>query len=208
MENNITSLVNTRHYRSISGLDRAKVVNVAGVYDLPFGKGRPLGNSASGVTGFLISNWAVSGRLYIASGVPLSITDTNGRPIRLRDASRSGSVGDRVGDQVDPATKQILNPYFDVTAFQSLATQYTISPEPPYFGELRAPGTTNIDLSLVKRFRIKERFNVDVRADASNFTNTPAFAAPGTDFSNKGTFGVITSAGNGRNVQLAFRMVF
>ena len=82
IENNITSLVNTRLYRSISSLDRARVANVAWVYDLPFGKGRPLGRQMRGVGGFLASNWAISGRFYRASGVPLSFTDSNGRPLR------------------------------------------------------------------------------------------------------------------------------
>ena len=66
IENNITSLVNTRHYRGISALDRAHVVNVAWVYDLPFGKGRGLGSGVRGVVGFLASNWTVSGRVYQA----------------------------------------------------------------------------------------------------------------------------------------------
>ena len=104
----------------------------------------------------------------------------------------------------------MLNPYFDVTAFQSLPSQYTVSPEPPYFGELRGPGTTNLDLSLIKRFRIRERFNAEARADTSNATNTPLLGNPGTNLSSKGTFGVITtdSPWAARNMQLAFRVVF
>jgi hypothetical protein len=184
------------------------LVNAAWVYDLPFGKGRAFGSGMRGVGGFLAGNWTVSGRFYLASGVPLAISDINGRPIRLRNAALSGPVGDRLGDRVDPVTRQVLNPYFDVTAFQSLPSQYAIPPEVPWFGELRAPGTANLDLSLVERFRFRERLNVDVRADASNATNTPLFDAPGTDFSNKGNFGVINSAGPGRTLQLAFRMIF
>jgi hypothetical protein len=104
----------------------------------------------------------------------------------------------------------VLNPYFDVTAFQSLPNQYTVSPEPPYFGELRGPGTTSLDVSLIKRFRIRERLNADMRADVSNATNTPLLGNPGTSFANKGTFGVITTDSNwaARNMQLAFRVVF
>lgn len=210
MQSNVTSLVNTRHYRSVSSMDRSKLSSMAFVCDLPFGKGRTIGTNLSGLAGFLVSNWGISGRLTLASGVPLQITDANGRPIRLRNAAKSGPVNERLGDRLDPTTKAVLNPYFDTTAFQSLPNQFTISPEPPYFGELRGPGTTNLDLSLLKRFRIGERISADVRADASNFTNTPLFAAPGTNMSNKGTFGVITTAQGwaARFMQLAFRMVF
>lgn len=208
LSGNTTSLVNTRHYRSVSYMDRSRIGNIAGVYELPVGKGRRLASGASGFAGALLNNWSVSGRLYVASGVPLSFSDSNGRPIRIANAARSGRVNSRLGDQIDPVTRRVLNPYFDTTAFRSLPNQFTVSPEPPYFGELRAPGTTNLDLSLIKRFRILERFNADVRADASNATNTPVFGAPGTNLANLGTFGVITSASSNRNVQLAFRMVF
>lgn len=208
MYNNITSLVNTRNYRSVAWMDRSRTANLAWVYELPFGTGKKFASDTRGVLGFLVNGWSISGRYYFASGVPLSFSDANGRPIRLRDASLSGSVTDRLGDRVDPVTKQVLNPYFDVTAFQSLPNQFTVSPEPTYFGELRGPGTTNLDLSVIKRFKIWERLSADIRADASNATNTPVYGAPGTALNNKGTFGVITSASSNRNIQLAFRAVF
>ena len=130
------------------------------------------------------------------------------RPIRLRNASKSGPIVDRIGDRVDPATKQVLNPYFDTTAFLSLPTQYTITPEVPYFGELRSPSSKTLDMSLVRRIAIRERLKFDIRADASSVTNTPQWGSPGTDMSNKATFGVIQSAGGTRKVQLSFRAVF
>jgi hypothetical protein len=202
MENNLTSMVNTRHYRSISDMDRSGRMNLAFVYQLPFG------TRSSRLMGRLAGGWSLSGRLYLASGTPMSISDTNGRPIRLRNAARSGSVGDRLGDRRDPATGQVLNPYFDVTAFASLPTQYTISPEPPTFAELRSPGPATMDVSIIKRFKVRERLSFDARMDATNFTNTPQFGGPGTNMANKATFGVIQTAGNPRIVQLAFRAVF
>ncbi|MFB3828185.1 MAG: TonB-dependent receptor domain-containing protein [Bryobacteraceae bacterium] len=202
MENNLTSMVNTRHYRAISDADRARVVNLAVVYELPFAahSGRLVRAVAGG--------WTISGRTYLASGTPMSISDTNGRPIRLRNAALGGRVRDRLGDRRDSRTGEVLNPYFDTTAFVSLPTQYTISPEPPMFAELRSPGRFTTDLSLIKRFTVWERLKVDARMDAVNFTNTPQFESPGTNMANKATFGVIERAGNPRVVQLAFRAVF
>src|SRR5262249_48914796 len=109
IENNITSLVNTRHYRGISSLDDPHIANVAFVYDLPFGKGRALLAHAPRVASTIVSGWSASGRLYLAMGHPLSFTDSNGRPIRLRNASRSGSIEERLGDRVDPITRLPLN---------------------------------------------------------------------------------------------------
>jgi hypothetical protein len=207
IENNVTSLVNTRHFRCISDTDTPHVMNLAFVYDLPFGPGRPL-LPQRGPLGKIIGGWSVSGRAYYAAGVPLSISDSNGRPIRIRNAAKSGPIEKRIGDQVDPATRQVLNPYFDTTAFVSLPTQYMVTPEPPSLGELRSPHTKTLNASLVKRVRVNERLSVDARLDASGVTNTPQWGAPGTNMADKATFGVITTAGGNRTMQLAFRVVF
>ncbi|MFB3829457.1 MAG: carboxypeptidase regulatory-like domain-containing protein [Bryobacteraceae bacterium] len=206
IENNITSLVNTRYYRCISDMDRPYMMNLAFVYDLPFGRGKLL--AQNGAVAKLFGGWSLSGRARYSSGTPLSISDSNGRPIRLRNAAKSGPIVERIGDRVDPVTRQVLNPYFDTTAFASLPTQYTVSPEVPYFAELRNPASKTLDLSLVKRVTIRERLNFDIRADASSVTNTPQWGGPGTSMSNKATFGVIQSAGGSRRVQLSFRAVF
>ena len=120
---------------------------------------------------------------------PLQITDTNGRPIRLRDASKSGSIQDRLGDQINPATGLPTNPYFDTTAFLSLPSQYTVPPDPPYHSELRGPGRRSMDASLVKRVMVREGWNVEARVDVSNLTNTPAFDNPLTNMATPSTFG-------------------
>src|SRR5262249_15070652 len=58
IENNITSLVNTRHYRAISATDTPHVVNLAWVYDLPFGLGRPW-LAQRGMLGKVIGGWSI-----------------------------------------------------------------------------------------------------------------------------------------------------
>ena len=182
------------------------MMNLAFVYDLPFGNGKML--ASSGMLAKVMGGWSVSGRARYSSGTPLSISDSNGRPIRLRNAAKSGAIRERIGDRVDPVTKEVLNPYFDTTAFASLPTQYTISPEVPFFGELRNPPSKTLDASIVRRIAIRERLKFDIRADASSLTNTPQWGSPGTSMSNKATFGVIQSAGGNRRVQLSFRAVF
>lgn len=206
IENNLTSLVNKRYYRCISDMDRPHVMNLAFVYDLPFGKGRPW--VTSGFWSRVIGGWSVSGRAYYSSGTPLSISDSNGRPIRLWNAAKKGPIRERIGDRVDPVTREVLNPYFDTKAFASLPTPYMVPPEPPHFAELRAPHRKTMDASIIKRIQIYERINLDIRADANNLTNSPQWDAPGTNMASKATFGVIQTAGGNRIVQFSVRAVF
>ncbi len=207
MDNNLTSLVNTRHYRTISSHDTPQVYNVAFVYDLPFGPGRPL-LTQRGPLGKIIGGWSFSGSYHYESGNPLSVSDSNGRPLRIRNSAKSGPIGSRLGDQVDPVTRKVLNPYFDITAFRSLPTQYMVPPEPPSFGELRGPPTRVLGASLIKRVKVNERLSLDARLDAAGVTNTPNWGNPGTNMANGTTFGVISSASGSRTMQMAFRAVF
>jgi hypothetical protein len=67
--------------------------------------------------------------------------------------------------------------YFDPLAFVPVS-------EPRFgnagFNSLRGPGLINWDLGLFRQFAISERWAIQFRAEAFNFTNTPHFANPGS----------------------------
>ena len=74
----------------------------------------------------------------------------------------------------------------------------------------RTDGWNNIDLSLLKNFRITERYKLQFRAESFNFTNTPTFGNPATNI-DAGNFGTVTGfAANSRarEFQLALRLYF
>jgi hypothetical protein len=73
--------------------------------------------------------------------------------------------------------------------------------------DLRGPGTVNIALSVFKNMPITERFRLQFRAEAFNAFNNVNFSNPGTVFGST-NFGVISSAGAARIVQLALKMYF
>ena len=207
-DNNTTSVVNERHYRAVSSFDQAQVMRLSCVYDLPFGPGKVLGSRLTGLPARLVEGWSLSGYFHARSGTPLSILYANGRPIRLRNAAKSGDVANRLGDRRDPVTKKVLNPYFNIDAFAPSPTQYWVTPEPPALDELRGPGGFGQNLSLTKAVRIWERLKLQFRGEANNFTNSPSWGSPGTNMSEASTFGVITSGGGGRNIQMSARLTF
>jgi len=206
--NNTTSLVNERHYRSVSPLDRRHIMRLTAVYDLPFGPGRAVLNSARGIIARFVEGWSASGVISSDSGAPLTVSHTNGRPIILSNPSQGGPVSARLGDQVDPVTRKVLNPYFATSAFVALPSQYVVSPTSPYLDWLRGPRKTTLNMSLVKDVRIRERLKFQVRADASNLLNSPIFDSPGTDMSNPTTFGVTRSTGPARKLLMGARLSF
>ena len=46
------------------------------------------------------------------------------------------------------------------------------------FNSVQGPGTVNLDFGLFRTFRLSERIQMQFRAEAFNFTNTPHFANP------------------------------
>ena len=58
---------------------------------------------------------------------------------------------------------------------------------------LEGPKLVDFDLSLMKDFRLNERFTLQFRGTATNVFNHPNFGLPGNDISSPGTYDVITS---------------
>ena len=208
INNNTTSLVNERHYRAVSPFDRRHVMRLTLVYDLPFGPGKALLRSRTGIIARCVEGWSVSGVVSSDSGAPLTLTHTNGRPIVLSNPSLSGSVSSRIGDRVDPATRKRLNPYFDTSAFAPLPSQYMVSPTSPSLDWLRGTRKTTLNMSLLQDVKIRERLQFQVRADASNLLNSPIWDNPGTDMSSPTTFGVITTTGPARKILIGAQLTF
>jgi hypothetical protein len=76
-------------------------------------------------------------------------------------------------------------------------------------GIARGPAQHNLDLGVARNFPIHERAKVQFRAEFFNFTNTPNFGLPVSDFSAGPAFGVISStAENPRLIQLALKASF
>lgn len=74
----------------------------------------------------------------------------------------------------------------------------------------RSDGQSNLHLSLMKSFAIRERTKLQFRAEGFNFTNTPTFGNPAGNI-DAGNFGVVTSLAPGTNsraIQLALKLYF
>ena len=74
-------------------------------------------------------------------------------------------------------TSDPANSYFDKSKFSA--------PAPNTFGNLgrnvlTSPHLFDIDASIFRRFPLRERFNLEFRAEAFNLTNTPQYDRPGS----------------------------
>ena len=96
--------------------------------------------------------------------------------------------------------------WFNINAFAPSVYVYGNSPRNPLVG----PGTSNADLSLIKRFRMfyNENHTVQFRAEAFNALNKPQFANPDANLGD-GAFGQVKSTKlPNRELQLALKYTF
>jgi hypothetical protein len=194
--------------------DRAYTYTQSFVYELPWGKGHRL--MSSGLTSTLLGNWQVSGIISAYSGTPITIT-ANGGQLNLPG-------GTQTADQV--AAVQILgginvgNPWFSPGSFvQPTGARYGTSGRDIFSG----PGLFDLNLSLFKDFKFKERWDFELRCETFNFTNTPEFANPGSSGPNQNSINSsnyaivnatlgsgtgVNGTGGGRSIQLGAKLSF
>jgi hypothetical protein len=173
-------------------------------YELPFGKGRPLGKNMGRALDAIVGGWKTNAFVTLQSGTPLGIHMADNR---LADGNQRPNVsgnpkGASIRDTVDGR-----GIYFNEAAFSDPGDQ-AVGNASRYFSNLRGDGIKNIDFSLFKDFKFTESMYVQFRAEFFNFFNTPRFGDPGTSFGSS-DFGLITYQSNRpRSGQMGLRFVW
>lgn len=201
---NFFQLVNFRQNRAPGDSDRTHVFVQSYIYELPFGAGKKW--ATKGASALVLGGWQVTGLFTFMTGTPLNITGggvlntpgSSNRPDVLGKPAVLGGIG-----------RGTL--WLDTAAFRD--------PGVGRFGNtgrniLRGPSFPNADLSLFRRFRVNERFQLEARAESFNFTNTAKFSNPDGNFVSP-TFGMITGAGDDftdpaarRQIQIGLKLTF
>jgi hypothetical protein len=182
------------------------------IYELPVGRGRRFGSNWNRVTNAILGGWHIANILTLRTGLPLNVTlastGTNpatGQSYKFLNLNGGTLRPNLVGDPQTGVSPEVnRNDFLSSTAFQ---VQTLNTPGDASRDVALSPGLANLDLSLAKNTRITERQSVELRFEAFNSLNHTNFGNPGTTFGSS-SFGVISSAGNPRIVQMAIRYRF
>jgi len=186
--------------RGVASFDRTHRAVINFVYDLP-----AIGQQRAVRT--LMSGWQFAGVLVAQSGLPFNLSDTSAATLYGVTTSRASWAPGATPStaQKSGRTQDRLDEYFNRSAFVRAGTG---------FGDvgrnvLRGPIQANLDLSVNRRFRFREKRYVEFRSEFFNLTNRVNFETPGSNISTTSNFGVITGTnGNPRIVQFALKLVF
>ena len=175
--------------------------NFSASYELPFGQGRTYGGDWNWLTDAVLGGWRLSGIFQTRTGIPVTVIDGRARSLQgERGFERPNCVGDwKPSDQ--STTK-----WLDINGFAA-APLGTFGDCPVGVG--RAPGYTNVDFMLGKRFATGGSSYLEFRAEAFNLLNHPSFGPPARDISVPNTFGLITTTvSSPRVIELALKFYF
>ena len=174
------------------------------IWRLPVGKGNRYLNRGGVVDGFL-GGWEFSGILSFQSGFPLSA-------LSGLDYSNTGSDQPRPDRLCNGVGRKTVSSWFDTSCFTTSLLEAALASGTPRFGNsgrniLDGPGLANWDFGLYKNFRLSERFRLQFRSEFYNALNHPYFGYPNMTIGS-GTVGMITSAGDPRDIQASLKLEF
>ena len=184
--------------KAISSYDVPHIVTWAGIFELPFGSGKPY--LTDGAASAIFGGWQVSTFLIARTGQPFTPT-VGGDPANLGHTgyARPNLVGDPEVD--NPTAERWFNPQafaIPVNSFGNAGRNI-----------LRAPGFWNVDLGIQRNIRTGAGKNLMFRLEAFNVFNNINLGNPAVAIDNPATVGRITGMnGTPRQLQISVRFSY
>jgi hypothetical protein len=169
---------NPRREWSVGNDDRTHVISIAGVYELPIGRGKKLLNNANRIVNNVVGGWSFSFVNYYESGTPVQFTSCNGvlncTPL-LYTAGYNRPNIQNTNFNVDwhnyyNNLKGGTTPIFNTSIFSSPGA-WTIGNAGFLYNNFRNPWYNEEDFSLGKKFFVNERVNFEVKMEYFNALN-------------------------------------
>jgi hypothetical protein len=156
------------------------------------------GTLLNGWRGALYKEWSVATLITTGSGLPET-------PVYLAAVPGTGTTG-------------TIRPFYTGAPLYSAPSGLSLNPAafaPPAPGQwgnagrdsITGPAQLTMNVSLGRVFRLNDRLNLDVRADATNALNHVTFTGWNTTINNA-QFGLPVAANAMRSVQLTLRLRF
>lgn len=182
----------------VTAEDRSHNLTFAGIWDLPFGKGRAFLSEMNKAGQIALGGWTANANFIYQTGVPLGAWTgwefLCGDPLLANRTETSWFFNDRT--RFNQCWRQ-LRPF----EFVQL---------PARFHSNRGPASPQIDIMLSKKFNFGENYQIEFRGEAFNAFNTPIRNDPPSGNPAAADFGILPVAQLNfpRNIQFGLRFRF
>jgi hypothetical protein len=174
------------------------------IYELPFGRGKAFLNKGR-LTDAVIGGWRTAAIVSIHSGPWETLSSSQNLGIfvnplpnvtgPVNNSSLHGGLGKHGR----------LGPYFNIQNVQpvtAVGVQGNAGVQ-----NIESPGYADVDMSLFKEWRFRDRYGFTLRGDAFNLFNRVNFYGLDTGVYDS-TFGNVTAANPAREIQISLRITF
>ncbi len=148
------------------------------IIELPFGQGKRWANGG-GAASAILGGWQVNNILSLIAGQYFNI-DASGTSLNAPENTQRADFAKEGKPKIIGGAGPNQS-YFDPFHFKPVTDVRFGNVAYRY---VQGPGTANLDLGIFRNFKISERIQLQFRAEAFNFTNTPHFSNPGANVSN------------------------
>ena len=188
--------------------DHRHAFQAHGTIDLPFGRGKKFGGNIPGFMDRIAGGWELAPVFTYYTGRPFTVySGANTFNSVVQSTANCTGCDHALGDVIEfGGYKWYFNPDTEKGKFAAPAAGSIGGTGKGYFF---GPRVFDIDMAMLKRIRIHEKINLEVRADATNITNTPSFGLP-TATLTSATFGRIGGSveSGSRKFQLGMKFNF
>lgn len=217
-----TNSYNLRYDYGTSLFDRKYVLNLLGMYELPF--------HAPGAAGYVVKGWALAPIFSAYTGTPLKITTGSSQEFGQSSSTSAGAIAltpytggnsvhsgvagnatTQVGITGNPATGGTgMNLFADPNAVYGSFRPVMMSLDTTsQGGTIRGLNRWNLDLTILRKFKFSERWSATFNAQFFNIFNHVLFSDPSASLQSPTSFGVIGSQYNSpRAIQLGLHVDF
>ncbi len=152
---------------AVSSADQTHLLTISGVYELPFGAGKPYLANHGFVSKEIIGGWQLSGVFQYESGTPFGIS-ASGSP--LETGGNRANIVPGVPVQLNYKNYYRNLPVFNTAAFSDPG-RFAVGDAPRNQSDLRNPFQSNENLALAKKFQFGEKVSGELRMEYFNVLN-------------------------------------
>ena len=178
--------------------------NFSLLYELPYGAGKKYGANANAIAKGLLGGWQIGTLFNARTGLPIDIEIARAAVVYRNNTTGVITTSPVLGSGGAILTTPVVNvpgggqsrnvarpdlvpgvdPYIHDRGWLYVNPAAFAMPAPGTYGNLgrnalRGPGISQFDLTLSKKFLVKEVMNIEFRAECYNVLNSPVYQVPG-----------------------------
>ncbi len=176
--------------------------NLSVLYEVPYGAGKRYGSGSSMLAKGVLGGWQIGSLFNARTGLPIDVEIARAAVVYRNNTTGAITTSPVIANGVIQTTPLVnvpgggqsrnvarpdlvpgVDPYLHNQGWRYINPAAFAMPQPGTYGNLarnalRGPGINQLDLTLSKKFVVREQMNFEFRAECYNILNSPVYQVP------------------------------